>query len=250
VDTNQLVQRTAGLGRTAVQRGARLARWGASFTLGQAQRVAGRSRRPKPGMDDATLKAKVETELFRPADAPKGDVTVGVVDGVVELRGTVKTAKQIRDLERQVREIPEVRGVENLLHQRKTPAPTRKRSATTAREKTARTRRTAARSRTPSAAAPTPTNGDAAATNEPGTDHPRAGDVLGVLARQVETGEHVSEAEIGRELGLDATEVGDILRALSTTNQVTRTSSGKWELTPAGARGVEPRPHPKEPQAG
>ena len=37
--------------------------------------------------DDATLAHKVETELFRPADAPKGQVSVNVNDGVVELRG-------------------------------------------------------------------------------------------------------------------------------------------------------------------
>ena len=37
--------------------------------------------------DDATLAHKVETELFRPADAPKSQVSVNVNDGVVELRG-------------------------------------------------------------------------------------------------------------------------------------------------------------------
>jgi hypothetical protein len=227
VNTNQLVQRTAGIGRTVVRRGARLARWGASFAAGQAQRVSARSRGAKPGMDDATLKAKVETELFRPADAPKGGVTVGVVDGVVELRGTVKSANEIRGLERRVREIPEVRGVENLLHQQKTPAPRRKPSATQAREKAAATGTTPSRPPTPA----------------------RADDVLGVLARQSDTGERVSEAEIARELGLEATEVADILRDLSSTNKVTRTSGGNWELTPAGAKEAEPRPHPKEPQA-
>jgi len=41
-------------------------------------------------MDDHTLKNKVETVLFRDADAPKDRVDVTVVDGVVELRGEVK----------------------------------------------------------------------------------------------------------------------------------------------------------------
>jgi DNA-binding IclR family transcriptional regulator len=73
--------------------------------------------------------------------------------------------------------------------------------------------------------------------------------VLGALARQADSGHHLSEAEIGKELGLDATEVADVLRTLSTTNLVSRTSTGNWELTPAGEREVEPRPQPREPQA-
>src|SRR5689334_11226090 len=117
------MRRSAGIYLDAVREGTRLAWWGANFTLEQMQRLLGSGR--EPAMDDATLKAKVETELFRPADAPKGRVTIGVADGVVELRGTAKTPKQIRDLERRAREIPEVRDVENLLHQPKTSAPTR-----------------------------------------------------------------------------------------------------------------------------
>jgi hypothetical protein len=50
---------------------------------------------------------------------------VNVVDGVVWLRGEVKRPEQIRSLERKARSVPEVRGVENLLHLVKTPAPTR-----------------------------------------------------------------------------------------------------------------------------
>jgi osmotically-inducible protein OsmY len=73
------------------------------------QRDVGSSGEPKPGMNDATLKAKVETELFPPADAPKGRVAIGVVDGVVELRGTAETQRQIRDLECRARGMPEVR---------------------------------------------------------------------------------------------------------------------------------------------
>jgi len=72
--------------------------------------------------------------------------------------------------------------------------------------------------------------------------------VLGVLARQADSGDHMSDAEIGKELGLDVTEVADVLRTLSTINLVSRTSTGDWELTPAGEREVEPGPPPKEPR--
>jgi osmotically-inducible protein OsmY len=68
-----------------------------------------------------TLARKVETELFRPADAPKATVNVNAVDGVVFLRGTAPTPEQITALERKARAIPGVREVENLLHPPGTP---------------------------------------------------------------------------------------------------------------------------------
>src|SRR3954469_19666803 len=40
-------------------------------------------------MDDMTLADRVRTEIFRPADAPKGSVSVDVQDGVAYLRGEV-----------------------------------------------------------------------------------------------------------------------------------------------------------------
>jgi DNA-binding IclR family transcriptional regulator len=72
--------------------------------------------------------------------------------------------------------------------------------------------------------------------------------VLGVLARQADSGDHVNNAEICKQLGLHATEVADVLRTLSATNLVSRPSTGNWELTPAGEREVEPGPRPKEPR--
>jgi hypothetical protein len=103
----------------------RIARALAGETYGLVQRVRHLRPASKPDMDDVTLARKVETEIFRPADSPKGDVDVNVVEGVVYLRGEVKRPAQIKDLEARTRAIPEVRGVENLLHLPKTPSPTR-----------------------------------------------------------------------------------------------------------------------------
>jgi hypothetical protein len=103
----------------------RLTRRVASDSFGALQRLRHIRSTPKPDMDDVTLANKVETELFRPADAPKGSVNVNVVDGIVYLRGEVKGPEQINALERRTRRIPEVRDVENLLHLPKTPSPTR-----------------------------------------------------------------------------------------------------------------------------
>ena len=66
--------------------------------------------------DDATLAHKVETELFRPADVPKGAISVNVNDGVVELRGELPDQKQIDELGESARKIGGVKDVRNLLH--------------------------------------------------------------------------------------------------------------------------------------
>src|SRR5918999_3771236 len=73
-------------------------------------------REEQKDFDDVTLARKVETELFRPADAPKGSVNVNVENGVVYLRGEVEQPDMIDDLEKRARKIQGVRKVENLLH--------------------------------------------------------------------------------------------------------------------------------------
>jgi osmotically-inducible protein OsmY len=73
--------------------------------------------------DDVTLARKVETAIFRPADAPKGDVSVDVQAGVVHLRGAVADDAWIERLAEGAREVDGVKGVKNLLHRPGTPAP-------------------------------------------------------------------------------------------------------------------------------
>ncbi|HEV8230422.1 MAG TPA: BON domain-containing protein [Candidatus Limnocylindria bacterium] len=76
----------------------------------------------EPPENDAVLKHKVMSELFRDPDIPKGDINIDAVDGVVHLRGQVDRPDQINDIEERVRRINGVREVENLLHQPGTPA--------------------------------------------------------------------------------------------------------------------------------
>ena len=82
-------------------------------------------REEEKNFDDVTLARKVETELFRPADAPKGSVNVNVENGVVYLRGEVEQPDMAEDLEKRARKVQGVREVENLLHLPKTAAPTK-----------------------------------------------------------------------------------------------------------------------------
>jgi osmotically-inducible protein OsmY len=84
-------------------------------TYGVSQKLQHRREEPKD-LDDATLAQKVQSELFRDADAPKGAVSVNVQDGVVQLRGEVESRDLIDDLVAGARQVAGVRRVENLLH--------------------------------------------------------------------------------------------------------------------------------------
>lgn len=92
------------------------ARYGSSYAHGMVERAKHAARGEQPPGDDRTLAHKVETVLFRPADAPKGHVNIDAVDGIVTLRGQVERVEQIRELEDKARAIAGVRDVENLLH--------------------------------------------------------------------------------------------------------------------------------------
>ncbi|HEV3095712.1 MAG TPA: BON domain-containing protein [Candidatus Dormibacteraeota bacterium] len=77
---------------------------------------------PRPA-DDLTLRDRVESEVFRSPDVPKGQINIDVESGVVTVRGQVDSALQIARIEKDVLKVPGVRGVENLLHVDGTPAP-------------------------------------------------------------------------------------------------------------------------------
>jgi osmotically-inducible protein OsmY len=73
--------------------------------------------------DDVTLAHKVETEIFRDPEVPKGRINVNAEDGIVILRGEVERPELIGDLEQKTRGVQGVKGVENLLHTPGTEAP-------------------------------------------------------------------------------------------------------------------------------
>jgi osmotically-inducible protein OsmY len=109
------------------------AKQGASTVQTQAQYAAGKAHgvvssvTPSPtrveDADDVTLAHKVETEIFRDADAPKGGVSVDVQAGVAYLRGTVPDQSWIDRFGEAARQVGGIKGVKNLLHAEGTPAP-------------------------------------------------------------------------------------------------------------------------------
>jgi len=78
---------------------------------------------PSEEFDDKTLAHKVETEIFRAPEAPKGDVSVDVQAGVVNLRGEVADDQWISRLADEASHVDGIKGVNNLLHPPGTPAP-------------------------------------------------------------------------------------------------------------------------------
>lgn len=79
-------------------------------------------------LNDPALARKVESEIFRPADAPKESVNVNVEHGVVFLRGEVGSRDQADSLEAAASAVEGVKRVENLLHTAGEAAPAKSES--------------------------------------------------------------------------------------------------------------------------
>jgi osmotically-inducible protein OsmY len=117
--------RVAGFFRRRVRQGERFGRAASAQAEGLAQKAKHLEEEPKQQPDDVTLTRKVETEIFRDADIPKGQINVNAENGKVFLRGEVGQPKLIRDLEQRARNVQGVKEVENLLHLPGTEAPTK-----------------------------------------------------------------------------------------------------------------------------
>lgn len=109
--------------RAANQLGARTASNATAFP----QKMVSLRSGPRPA-DDLTLRDRVESEVFRNADLPKGQINLDVESGVVTIRGQVENAFQIASVEKAILKVPGVAGVENLLHVDGTPAPNKARA--------------------------------------------------------------------------------------------------------------------------
>ena len=110
-------------GASAVQAQAQEAAGTVQEQARQAAAVAPAGEEPRlEDPDDQTLARRVETEIFRDADAPKGGVSVDVQAGVAYLRGEAPQEWIPRFGER-AGAVEGVSRVENLLHPPGTPAP-------------------------------------------------------------------------------------------------------------------------------
>lgn len=110
------VDRAAGFFRRTGRRTARVGRTVGAEAYGLKQKAAHLREEKKPQPDDATLARKVETEILRGEDVPKGQINVNAEGGVVYLRGEVERPELIDDLEQAARKVQGVRDVANFLH--------------------------------------------------------------------------------------------------------------------------------------
>jgi hypothetical protein len=119
------VARDRGLAfvRRTGRRAERARRGVAAEAYGVSQKVQHLKEEEKD-FDDTTLARKVETEIFRDPEVPKGQINVNAANGVVSLRGEVQRPELIDELVERTRKVQGVRDVENLLHLPGTPAPT------------------------------------------------------------------------------------------------------------------------------
>jgi osmotically-inducible protein OsmY len=83
--------------------------------VGKFRSIATRVLQPKD-YDDATLKDKVESELFRDEHEVKGAISINAQEGVVQLRGELPSQDLIDALVDRTQKIHGVREVESLLH--------------------------------------------------------------------------------------------------------------------------------------
>jgi osmotically-inducible protein OsmY len=117
---NQLREQAA----SKVRSGAHQAAAGATHVAAKAKgAVATATPSSSPDLDDVGLARKVETEIFRDSEAPKGDVSVDVQAGVAYLRGTVTDEEWIARLGDDAKKVDGIKGVNNLLHEPGKPAP-------------------------------------------------------------------------------------------------------------------------------
>lgn len=110
------MDRVAGFFRRRGRSVSRAGRGVVSEARGVAQKATHLREERKPQPNDATLTSKVESEIFRDPDVPKGQISVNSEQGVVYLRGEVESPDLIGQLEQRTRKVQGVRDVENLLH--------------------------------------------------------------------------------------------------------------------------------------
>ena len=110
-----LRDRTGGFLRRRRREAERMGRGVAAEAYGLKQKATHLREEPKPQPDDVTLARKVETEIFRDPDVPKGQINVNAEEGKIVLRGEVPRPEMIDELVEKARSVQGVQDVESLL---------------------------------------------------------------------------------------------------------------------------------------
>lgn len=118
----QAIDRLGAMARDAQGRTRRTVR-GIQAQVNALSQRATHLRLSQPEVDDQTLRDRVESELFRDPEIPKGNINLDLADGRVTVRGQLHRPEQIRQVQERIARIPGVREVQSYLHLQGTEAP-------------------------------------------------------------------------------------------------------------------------------
>jgi len=101
-------------------------RYGGQLKGAAGGATPGAGREPaEDRLNDPALARKVESEIFREGDVPKGDISVNAEYGVIYLRGQISDPDGMEELVKRARAVDGVRAVENLTHLPSETAPSK-----------------------------------------------------------------------------------------------------------------------------
>ena len=115
--------RAGAILRRGSEKAEQVATTASSEVHGASERIEAATREDESPADDRTLVDRVESEIFRDPDSPKGSVNVDAVDGVVSLRGQLDDEQAIDSLVSATRKVAGVKDVQSFLHVPGEPAP-------------------------------------------------------------------------------------------------------------------------------
>lgn len=117
-----VADRVGALTRRSSGRVERLTSYAASTLSATRDRVASFANDDEP-VDDITLTDRVESQVFRDRDLPKGELNIDTVGGVVMIRGQVDEPEVMHEIIARTWRVEGVKDVRNLMHLPGTPAP-------------------------------------------------------------------------------------------------------------------------------
>jgi len=119
-----LRDRSGAIARQTVRRVEHVRKATAAEAYGLKQKVTHLRPEATDTPNGPDLVARVESEVFRDPDIPKGDININAVhEDTIVVRGEVESRAQRRAIERAIKHVHGVRRVENLLHLPGEPAP-------------------------------------------------------------------------------------------------------------------------------
>lgn len=118
-----LGDRLGSIGRRGSRAAERARRYAGSTVRGTRERIAAAADDQDELVDDITLTDRVESQVFRDRDLPKGELNIDTVGGVVMIRGQVDHSEVMNEIVARTWRVAGVKDVRNLMHLPGTPAP-------------------------------------------------------------------------------------------------------------------------------